>query len=66
MRWRAVVAGNPIVATLYAKASGKPLPVEDRATGGSAVLITRFSRWNERFHITVPVSATPIGTTGLE
>jgi len=66
VQWRALVGGKPVVARLYARASGTPLPVEQRASRGSAVLTVSFSRWNEAIHVRAPNAAVPIATTGLE
>ena len=66
VQWRALVGGKLVVVRLYARASGRPLPVEQRATHGSAAVSVTFSRWNERVRITAPKSSVPIATTGLE
>jgi hypothetical protein len=66
VQWRAVVAGKLVVVRLYARASGTPLPVVERATRGSALVSVAFSRWNEAVPVTAPKSPVPIATTGLE
>ncbi|HEY4347239.1 MAG TPA: hypothetical protein VGM80_06575 [Gaiellaceae bacterium] len=43
-------------ATLYARASGPPLPIEQVGTGGGEAKIT-LSRWNEQVHVSPPAHA---------
>jgi hypothetical protein len=52
--------------TLYARASGTPLPVEEDVVKGDYSGSVSFSHWNERLHIATPPDATPISITGLE
>jgi hypothetical protein len=66
VQWRTIVGGKPVVATLYAQASGKPLPVQERVTRGSSLASLTFGHWNEALHVGAPKSAIPISTTGLE
>jgi hypothetical protein len=53
-------------ATLYARATGKPLPVEEIASQSKTRLTVVFSKWDEAIQIATPKSAVPIATTGLE
>lgn len=47
--------------TLYARASGTPLPVEEIATQGTSFRFTlTFDRWNEKVHVAVPTNPVPI------
>jgi hypothetical protein len=66
VQWRARVGGKPVSVRLYARASRTPLPVEQRATRGTATISVMFSRWNETVPVTAPKSAVPIAGTGLE
>ena len=66
VQWRALVGGKRVVIKLYARASGTPLPVEQRATRGNAVISVTLSGWNEAIGIRAPTAAVPIATTGLE
>jgi hypothetical protein len=66
VQWRARVGGKSVVATLYARAAGTALPVEQRASSGGNLISVIFSRWNEPIHVTAPKPAVPIATTGLE
>jgi hypothetical protein len=60
-------AGSPaLTMTLYARASGTPLPVEEDVVKGDYSGSVSFSHWNERLHIATPPDATPISITGLE
>jgi hypothetical protein len=59
--------GKPAAqASLYARASGTPLPVGEVETFGKALDETLLSRWNEPVHVQVPAGSVPIGATGLE
>lgn len=53
-----------IVETVYAPASGKPLPFEEKAVakGVPGTSLVRISRWNEPVHVTAPPNAVPIAT----
>jgi len=53
-------------AKLYARAAGSPLPVKQISTQGTTRSTVVFSNWNEPVHVTVPATALPISTTGLE
>ncbi len=57
-------AGTNLVETVYAPASGTPLPFEEKAVvmGGQGTGMTRMSRWNEAVHVTAPANAVPITT----
>jgi hypothetical protein len=60
-----VQQGNlKIVETLYAPASGTPLPFEEKAVtkGVSGTSLVKVSRWNEAVHLTAPANAVPITT----
>ena len=52
--------------SLYARATGIPLPVEEDIVRGNYSAGLTFSHWNERLRIVAPANATPISTTGLE
>lgn len=54
--------GQSLFTTLYARATGLPLPVESKTRYGKAI----FSKWNEPIAVAVPMSAVPISKTGLE
>jgi len=66
VQWRAKVGAKLVIVRLYARASGRPLPVEQRATTGGSVISVMFGGWNEPLHVTAPTQAVPIATTGLE
>jgi hypothetical protein len=66
VEWRTRVGGKIVVITLYARASGKPLPVQERATRGNGVFSVTFNRWNLALNVALPSSAVAIGTTDLE
>jgi len=51
---------------LYARSTGRPLPVQEYVMQGDSQTTTTFSRWNERVNIGTPANATPISNTGLE
>ena len=57
-------AGTKLVETVYAPASGTPLPFAEKAvvTGSRGAGTTRMSRWNETVHVTAPASSVPITT----
>ena len=57
-------AGTKLVETVYAPASGTPLPFSEKAVvnGSKGAGVTRISRWNEAVHITAPPNAVPITT----
>jgi hypothetical protein len=57
---------GPAVVTLYGRAAGSPLPVEERASNGKARLDVMLGRWNEPIRVVVPKHSTPISITGLE
>jgi hypothetical protein len=52
--------------TLYARASGSPLPVRESYRQGENMFRIDFSKWNEPVLVTVPRGAAPIYQTGLE
>jgi hypothetical protein len=66
VRWRETLHGTTVVTTLYARASGRPLPVEQGASRGVNGFTVLFSDWNESLKIAVPISSVPIEATGLE
>lgn len=66
VQWHLRAGGRSVVARLYARATGRPLPIEERATRGGSLVRATFSRWNEPIHVTAPNPAVPISTTGLE
>ena len=54
-------AGVVEALTLYARATGPPLPVEEDATAGGKVRFrVTFSRWNEPLHVAIPASTVPV------
>lgn len=57
-------AGAKLVETVYAPASGTPLPFVEKVvvTGSQGTGMTSMSRWNEVVHITAPANAVPITT----
>jgi hypothetical protein len=57
-------ANLTLVETVYAPASGKPLPFEEKAIakGVPGSSVARMSRWNEAVHVTAPPNAVPIAT----
>jgi hypothetical protein len=57
-------AGARLVETVYAPASGTPLPFAEKAivVGSRGAGSTRMSRWNEAVHVTAPANAVPITT----
>jgi hypothetical protein len=58
--------GQPAQATLYGRAAGPPLPVQDVVSQGSARATVTFSNWNGPIHVATPTGAVPIATSGLE
>jgi hypothetical protein len=52
--------GRPVVRTIYAPASGSPLPVEEVTTQGKSRFTVVLSKWNEAVRVDVPAGATPI------
>lgn len=58
--------GVTATATLYARASGKPLPVKQVVNQTNARLTVTLDGWGEHIHVTPPHKAVPISTTGLE
>jgi hypothetical protein len=57
-------AGLKLIETVYAPASGKPLPFQEKAiaSGVPGASLVRMSRWNEAVHVTAPADAVPIAT----
>jgi hypothetical protein len=49
-----------IVDTIYAQASGSPLPVKEVVTQGASSLIVNFSAWNQHFDLAAPKTSVPI------
>jgi hypothetical protein len=60
VRGKSSTSTGSIAATLYARASGPPLPVREVATAGKTRAVVTFSRWNEPVHVAVPGSTVPI------
>ena len=60
VRGKSSTAPGSVAATLYARASGPPLPVREVATAGKTRAVVTFSRWNEPVSLAVPASAVPI------
>jgi hypothetical protein len=60
VRGKSSTSPGSIAATLYARATGPPLPVGEVATAGKTRAVVTFSRWNEPVHVAVPASAVPI------
>ena len=56
--------GEISVATLYTRASGSPLPVEEVSTFGKARLTVTLSKWNQPVHVATPANAVPMSTIG--
>lgn len=52
--------GLRYVETLWANASGKPLPLEEDVTAKSTRTQIGFSRWGEPVHVNAPMHAIPI------
>ena len=57
-------AGLQLTETVYAPATGTPLPFEEKAAaaGVRGTSLTSMSRWNESVNVTVPANAVPIST----
>jgi hypothetical protein len=57
-------AGTKLLETVYAPASGTPLPFAEKAvvTGSKGAGNTQISRWNEAVHVTAPANSVPITT----
>ena len=51
--------------TLFVRATGAPLPVEEDFTVNGQTSTAKYLDWNETIANTVPQGAIPIGTTGL-
>jgi hypothetical protein len=58
--------GGPGIATLYARANGSPLPVEEVIDQGNLRGTITLVNWNQPVHVATPTHAVPISTTGLE
>jgi hypothetical protein len=56
--------GVDLVETVYAPASGSPLPFQEKAvvSGHPGTSLTRMSRWNEPVRLTAPAHSVPIST----
>lgn len=64
---RAATTTSPtLTVSVYAQATGSPLPVEEDVVNGNDRSTTKFSHWNEPVRIATPANATRISTTGLE
>lgn len=62
VRGNSVVNGGPVLDTLYACASGKPLPVKEVVFKPGFRSTNVLSRWNEPVHVRVPRKTVPIAT----
>jgi hypothetical protein len=64
IRGRVRQGGLRLVETVYAPASGAPLPFYERAvvTGKPGVSVARMSRWNEPVQVKAPAHSVPIAT----
>jgi hypothetical protein len=64
VRGTARQGGVKLVATVYAPATGAPLPFEVKAVPAAkpGTALTRMSRWNEPVPVTAPANAVPIST----
>jgi hypothetical protein len=64
VRGTAQQGGVKLVETVYAPATGVPLPFEQKAVpvGAPGTAVTRMSRWNEAVHVTAPAHAVPVAT----
>jgi hypothetical protein len=60
VRGTSTVQGTTMVDTVYARATGAPLPVVETATQGANRTRTTFSRWNEPVRVRVPSHSVPI------
>jgi hypothetical protein len=58
--------GTQLAATLYASATGTPLPVEEQVHQGTVESTLVFSDWNESITAAAPAGAIQISKTGLE
>lgn len=58
--------GLNATATLYARATRPPLPVQEVVRQPNAQLTVTLGKWNEPIHVATPKTAVPISTTGLE
>jgi len=63
---RATAKTQAITVSLYGRATGLRLPVEEDTTMGRYSARMTFGRWHEPLHVAVPAGATPIAATGLE
>ena len=66
VRGKGPFPGGTAVATLYARASGSPLPVQEVIGRGSRQATVTFSKWNQPVHLAIPANTVQIATTGLE
>jgi len=64
LRGTVLQGGVKVVETVYAPASGTPLPFEEKIApaGKPGTGRVRMSRWNEAVHLTAPAHAVPIST----
>lgn len=63
---RAQVSGHTVTDTVYARATGLPLPIESVASAGNNRTTATFNDWNEPLHVSIPAGAVAIAATGLE
>lgn len=66
VRGKLPTAAINAIATVYARATGPPLPVQQVVRQPNARLTVTLDRWNEPIHVATPGTAVPISVTGLE
>jgi hypothetical protein len=54
------VSGSTVTETLWARANGSPLPVQEVASRGTMRYTATFGSWNRKVRVTVPKGAVPI------
>lgn len=62
VRVRRMTQGKSYVMTLWASATGKPLPLEETVSAKGNRSKLSLDRWNEPVHVEVPARAVPIAT----
>jgi hypothetical protein len=63
VRGTATMGGKKVVDTVYARSTGRALPVSEVAVRGVERISVTFGKWNERLTVTAPRHADPIGGT---
>jgi hypothetical protein len=65
LRTSVTEGSSSTIGTLFVRASGAPLPIEQQFThtGGGRVSVS-FSRWNEPVHVSAPDSSVPLSSIG--